>query len=175
MDTINTRHEENIHDLFMAKSEALEVDELNVDDSNESKIIGEGYYRLGKVHYDKADLVTAEDYFLKAVKRTIYPRDAFAMFKCYGFLIRIYSEMLREEEASKFIVKAEELAEKLQHDMGSLTSNFFYNVGMVFTYKGEFEKALENFRLSYQKAQKENHLSGCPVGHRPWRVLLPDP
>ena len=38
---------------------------------------------------------------------------------------------------------------------------------MVSTYKGDFEEALENFTLSYQKAQKENEHSGAegaPVG-----------
>src|SRR5690606_10747551 len=35
-------------------------------------------------------------------------------------------------------------------------------VGLVYTYKGEYEKALENFKLAYRKAQTENEpeLSG---------------
>jgi len=147
---------EKLQEALMAKTEVLEGKEFQGYDSDEDKMIGEGYYRLAKVYYDKADLSSAEDYFLRAIEKTIYPRDAFAQFKCYGFLIRIYSEMLREDEAAGYITKAEQLVETLQTDLGSLTSNYFYNVGMVHTYKGEFENALENFKLSYQKAQKEN-------------------
>lgn len=147
---------EAYQEMLMAKSEVLQGAEFNGKDSEEDKMIGEGYYRLGKVFYDKADLNTAEDYFLRALDKTIYPRDAFAKFKCYGFLIRIYSEMQMEEEAAKYIELAENLVESFQADFGSLGSDYFYNVGMVYTYKGEFEKSLENFKLSYQKAQKEN-------------------
>src|SRR5690606_12184422 len=65
----------------------------------EEHIIGEGYYRLAKVYYDKADLEKAEEFFVQALSRTIYPQDAYAMFKIYGFLIRICSENLREDDA----------------------------------------------------------------------------
>ncbi len=143
-------------EIFMAKSQALDGKDFEVNDSEEEKLVGEGYYRLGKLFYDKADLESAEEHFLKALQKTIYPRDAFAMFKCYGFLIRIYSENLKEKEAQEFIEKAEDLVSKFQNDMGSLTSHFFFNVGMVSTYKGNFNDALENYTLSYQKAQKEN-------------------
>lgn len=144
------------HDHYMAKAEATPGHSLDSDISDESKVIGEGFYRLGKVYYDKADLLNAEDYFLKALEKTIFPRDAFAMFKCYGFLIRIYSETLRETEAQKYIEKADQLVETFQKNIGNLSSHYFYNVGMVSTYKGNFEGALDNFLLSYQKAQTEN-------------------
>ncbi|MBD65885.1 MAG: hypothetical protein CME62_11805 [Halobacteriovoraceae bacterium] len=147
---------EEMQENFMAKTEAMEGAHVEGRDTEEDKIVGEGFYRLAKIYYDKADLVSAEDYFLRAVDKTIYPRDMYAQFKCYGFLIRIYSEMMREDEAAKYISLAEELVEKIQIDLGSLSSNYFYNVGMVFTYKGDFDQALDNFKLSYQKAQKEN-------------------
>lgn len=147
---------ELIHDSVMAKSEALGAENMVSRSSEEDKVIGEGFYRLGKLYYDKADLITAEDYFHKALDKTIYPRDAFARFKCYGFLIRIYSEMLKESDADKYIVEAEKLVDSFQLDAGSLGSDYFYNVGMVYTYKGEFDKSLQNFKLSYQKAQTEN-------------------
>ena len=111
---------------------------------------------MAKVYYDKADLDTAEEYFLRALDKTQYPRDAFAQFKIYGFLIRIYSESLQADKAEKFILLAEQMVEKFSMDLGSLGAEYFYNVGMVFTYKGEFTKALENFKLAYQKAQTEN-------------------
>ena len=78
------------------------------------------------------------------------------MFKCYGFLIRVYSESEREEEADRFISLAYDLIDQISRELGSLNAEYFYNVGMVYTYKGEFEKALENFQLAYQKAQIEN-------------------
>jgi tetratricopeptide (TPR) repeat protein len=159
MNTYNSENDtsrETMQEAFMARAEVLDQKELNGIDAEENKLIGEGFYRLGKVYYDKADLITAESYFIKTLEKTIYPRDAFAMFKCYGFLIRIYSEMLREDEASKYILEAEKLVELFQSTSGSLGSDYFYNVGMVYTYKGEFENSLENFKLSYQKAQKEN-------------------
>lgn len=144
------------HDYFMAKTEALERAEVETNSTAEDKIVGEGYYRLGKIYYDKADLNSAEEFFLKTLDKTIFPRDAFAQFKCFGFLIRIYSEKEQEQSAQEFIKKAEELVEKIQQEMGSLSSHYFYNAGMVATYKGDFQQALQNFELSYQKAQKEN-------------------
>lgn len=144
------------HDIYMAKTEAINSGELMGTSPEEDKTIGEGFYRLAKIYYDKADLNSAETYFLKTLDKTVFPRDAFAQFKCFGFLIRIYSEMEQEKQAQEFIARAEELVEKFQTTMGTLSSHFFYNVGMVATYKGEFQAALENFELSYQKAQTEN-------------------
>ncbi len=147
-----------LQERYMAKSSLLkEVDEKFADlEGDQERALGQGFYRLGKVYYDKADLNTAEDYFLRALDKTIYPKDAFAMFKCYGFLIRIYSENEREKDADRFIELAYELVEKFGSDLGTLGAEYFYNVGMVYTYKGEFEKALENFKLAHQKAQVEN-------------------
>ncbi|MCO4755034.1 MAG: hypothetical protein KC478_11175, partial [Bacteriovoracaceae bacterium] len=147
-----------LQERFMAKSSLLkETDQKFLDlEDDQERALGQGFYRLGKVFYDKADLDTAEDYFLRALDKTIYPKDAFAMFKCYGFLIRIYSENEREKDADRFIALAYELAERFGRDLGTLSAEYFYNVGMVYTYKGEFDKALENFKLAYQKAQTEN-------------------
>lgn len=159
MDTSNLDNQESNlkpHEYYMAQAESIRNDVMMGADADEDKVIGEGFYRLAKIYYDKADLNSAEEFFLKALEKTIFPRDAFAMFKCYGFLIRIYSEKQEEDSAQEFIEKAEQLVEKFQESMGSLSSHYFYNVGMVATYKGEFDKALENFSLSYQKAQTEN-------------------
>ena len=147
-----------LQERYMAKSSLVEDHDARFEEleSDRERIIGQGYYRLAKVYYDKADLETAEDYFLRGLEKTVYPKDSFAMFKCYGFLIRIYSESEREDEAEKYIALAEELVEKFGNDLGSLNAEYFFNVGMVFTYKGEFEKALENFKLSHLKAQQEN-------------------
>jgi len=148
---------EQLQERFMARTSLLdETDRTYIDLGDTERTLGQGYYRLGKIYYDKADLGNAEDYFLRALDKTVYPRDGFAMLKIYGFLIRIYSESLQETEAGRYISFAEELVEKFGRDLGSLGSEYFYNVGMVFTYKGDFEKALEHFKLSYQKAQTEN-------------------
>lgn len=146
-----------LQERYMAKSSLLEeTDTRFMDVEDHERVLGQGYYRLGKVYYDKADLENAEDYFLRALDKTVYPKDAFAMFKCYGFLIRVYSESEREEEADKFITLAYALIDQISRELGSLNAEYFYNVGMVYTYKGEFEKALENFQLAYKKAQTEN-------------------
>lgn len=160
METIGTSEKElreQLQERFMARTSLLdETDKSYIDLEDKERTLGQGYYRLAKVYYDKADLKNAEEYFLRALDKTIYPRDAFAMLKIYGFLIRVYSESLMESEAENYIVLAEELVDRFGRDLGSLTAEYFYNVGMVFTYKGDFEKALENFKLSYQKAQTEN-------------------
>lgn len=123
---------------------------------DQDKVLGEGFYRLAKVYYDKAELNTAEEYFLRALDKTEYPKDAFTQFKIYGFLIRIYSESLQEQQAEKFIELTEKLVDKFSVDLGSLGAEYFYNVGMVHNYKGDFEFALENFKLAWQKSQLEN-------------------
>lgn len=160
METTNTSEKElreQLQERFMARTSLLEeTDKSYVDLGDTERTLGQGYYRLAKVYYDKADLKNAEEYFLRALDKTIYPRDAFAMLKIYGFLIRIYSESLMESEAGRYIKLAEELVDRFGADLGTLTAEFFYNVGMVYTYKGDFQRALENFKLSYQKAQTEN-------------------
>lgn len=145
-----------VKDELLSLIEHQKHQQVKLSDVNFEKFVGEGFYRLGKVYYDKADLVTAEGYFLQALDKTIYPRDVFAQFKCYGFLIRIYSERLMDDEVQKYTKLAEELVEKYSVDCGSLSAQFFYNIGMVYSYKGEFEQALENFTLGYRKAQQEN-------------------
>lgn len=149
---------EELQERFMAKTSLLEeVDrrfETLADDKE--RILGQGFYRLAKVYYDKADLANARNYFDKALAKTVFPKDSFAMLKCYGFLIRICSEQQEEELANKYIDLALQTIEKVEGQLGTLSAEFFYNVGMVYTYKGEFQSALENFKLAYQKAQVEN-------------------
>lgn len=149
---------EELQERFMAQSSVFKDsnEKFSSLEDDQERVIGQGFYRLGKVYYDKADLSSAEDYFLRALDKTVYPKDAFAIFKIYGFLIRIYSESLNEKQADRFIALAEAHAEKLSKDLGSLGSEYFYNVGMVHTYKGEIANSFDNFKLSYEKAQTEN-------------------
>ncbi|MFY7993620.1 MAG: winged helix-turn-helix domain-containing protein [Bacteriovoracaceae bacterium] len=120
------------------------------------RVEAQGFYRLAKVFYDKADFEKAEEYFLKALERSEFPQDAFAMFKTYGFLIRICSEGLRETEANKYIKISSDLLEKTVTTLPTLHSEYFYNAGLLSTYKGEFAEAHKNFQQAYRKAQMEN-------------------
>ncbi|MFZ4714077.1 MAG: winged helix-turn-helix domain-containing protein [Bacteriovoracaceae bacterium] len=123
---------------------------------NSKRVIGQSQYRLAKIYYDKADLLKAESYFLKASQECELPRDGFPLFKIYGFLIRIYSEGLNQEEAITYIEKSEELLENLAVNLGTLTAEYFYNMGVVKTYRSDFAEAKTNFMLAHKKAQEEN-------------------
>lgn len=139
------------------------VVDLNKDDKflshlpeSSERIEGQGHYRLAKIYYDKADFEKAEEHFLEALKRTELPQDAFAIFKTYGFLIRIYSEGLNEKEANKYIQLSSELLDKIVGMLPTLNGEYFYNAAIVNTYRGEFLEAQKNFNQAYRKAQTEN-------------------
>lgn len=146
-------------DVFMGRSVLdFEKDDKILKDLPESssRIQGQGHYRLAKLYYDKSDLLKAEEYFLKALEMSEFPRDTFAIFKTYGFLIRIYSQTLNEREAEKYITLSEKILEEYSKNAGSLNAEYFYNQGVVSSYRGEFERAKENFQMSYKKSQEEN-------------------
>jgi tetratricopeptide (TPR) repeat protein len=124
---------------------------------NESKRIeGQGHYRLAKIFYDKADFEKAEEHFREALSRTELPQDAFAIFKIYGFLIRIYSESLNEKEANKYIQLSSDLLDQTVSILPTLNGEYFYNAAVVNTYRGDFSEAQKNFNQAYRKAQVEN-------------------
>lgn len=145
---------------FMAGTALLKEHDKSLNFDNltpeQDHTLGQGLYRLAKIYYDKADLTTAKTHFLDALSKTTYPKDAFAILKIYGFLIRIHTQMLEDEKANEYMELAQDLVEKFSRDLASLGAEFFYNVGMIYTYKGDFTQALENFQLSYKKAQIEN-------------------
>jgi tetratricopeptide (TPR) repeat protein len=124
--------------------------------ADSSRIEGQGHYRLAKIFYDKADFEKAEDHFRQALAKTEMPQDAFVIFKIHGFLIRIYSESLNEREANKFIQLSSDLIEQTVASLPSLNAEYFYNVAVVNTYRGEFSEAQKNFVQAYRKAQTEN-------------------
>jgi len=121
-----------------------------------ARLEGQGLYRLAKIYYDKADFEKAEESFLGALDRCELPQDAYAMFKIYGFLIRIYSESLNEKEAERYIQASSDLLDKVVAQLPSLNAEYFYNAAVVNTYKGEFSEANKNFHQAYRKAQTEN-------------------
>jgi tetratricopeptide (TPR) repeat protein len=117
---------------------------------------GRANYSLAKVHYDKGDLEQAENYFLKSLGYTEAPRDFFLKLKILGFLIRIASEKLENEKASELISLAEGIMESSAKYLGSLNSEYFYNLAVIKNYKGAFEEARENFKIAYRKSKEEN-------------------
>jgi tetratricopeptide (TPR) repeat protein len=160
MDTIQTRNDEAPSvETMMTRS----VVDLGKDDrflahlpTDSTRIEGQGHYRLAKIYYDKADFEKAEEHFLMSLARTELPQDAFAVFKIYGFLIRIYSESLNEREANKYIDLSSSLLDQIVATLPSLNGEYFYNAAVVHTYKGDFTEAQKNFNLAYRKAQTEN-------------------
>jgi tetratricopeptide (TPR) repeat protein len=118
--------------------------------------MGKAFYQLGKLHYDKADLNEAEGYFVKSLECTERPRDTFSIFKILGFLIRIASEKLEDEKAQYYIAQSEKLVDDLAQILGSLNAEYFYNVGIIKNYSGNFEEARQNFELCYKRSKEEN-------------------
>jgi tetratricopeptide (TPR) repeat protein len=117
-----------------------------------SSDIGRSYYQLGKVYYDKADLDKAEEAFTKALSYADPIRDGFSILKTYGFLIRLASEKLEDSKAQKYILESEKLMDALSRALPTLSSEFFYNLGVVKNYGGNFEEAKANFELAYKKS-----------------------
>jgi tetratricopeptide (TPR) repeat protein len=155
---IQNKSEVTALDTTMAKATLnfKKDDQFVSEYEDEQRIEGQGFYRLAKVYYDKSDLRKAEEFFIKSLERTSFPRDAFAMFKIHGFLIRIYSESLQEAKAEHHIQCSEILLEKLANALGTLNAEYFYNLGVVNTYRGDFREARKNFTLTYKKAQEEH-------------------
>lgn len=101
--------------------------------------LGKSHYQLGKIYYDKSDLGKAETHFIKALSFTEEPRDYYSKFKILGFLIRIASEQLDDHKAGLYIQDADNIVEKMSTALGTLNAEYFYNVGIVNNYKGDFE------------------------------------
>lgn len=118
--------------------------------------LGRANYSLAKIHYDKGDLEQAETFFLKSLGYTESPRDIFLKLKILGFLIRIASEKLENEKASELISLAEGIMENSAKYLGSLNSEYFYNLAVIKNYSGAFEEARENFQIAYKKSKEEN-------------------
>lgn len=116
----------------------------------------DAHYKLAKICYDKSNLSRAELNFEKALQYTQKPKDIFTVFKILGFLVRLNSEKMNSENAEKFIRASEDLIEEIPAHLGSLNAEYFYNVGVVHTYRGKFVEARNNFNLAFNKAKQEN-------------------
>jgi len=137
---------------FLKMNDHLEIDAASFDQHE----IGRAFYQLGKIHYDKSDLLEAEANFEKALSCASQPKDLFSVLKMLGFLIRINSEKLNDDRAQSYIIKAEESLELLGQTLGSLNAEYFYNAGIISNYRGDFVAAKENFNLAYKKSKESN-------------------
>lgn len=122
----------------------------------EKREFGRSCYKLGKTYYDKSDLDEAEVNFSKALQCGVFPKDTFVLFKTLGFLIRIASEKLEDDKALTYIERAETMADDYAKEAGGLNAEYFYNLGLVKNYRGDFMAARENFQLSFKKSKEEN-------------------
>ena len=115
--------------------------------------VGRSLYELGKLYYDKSDLINAAKYFEESFKCLEAPQDVFSMFKVLGFLIRIASERSEKEKGEKHIALATSLIEEMAQTPTPLNAEYFYNVGIVENYRGNFDEARTNYRIAYDKSQ----------------------
>ena len=117
--------------------------------------IGRAFYSLGKIYYDKSDLLRAEENFVRAYQCTEREDSVFQTLKILGFLIRISSEKLEDDKAKTYIHEAERLVESLATAMASLNAEYFYHLGVVNTYKSDFQTAYTHYELAYRKSCEE--------------------
>lgn len=124
-------------------------------------------YELAKLFYDKSDFVKAQIAFERALKFCETPRDGYTVLKILGFLIRIASERLEDDRAVQLTTAAEKVMEELGNSLGSLSAEYFYNMGMVKNYRSDFMAAKESFEIAYRKSKEENDpelLAKCLLG-----------
>ena len=115
--------------------------------------VSKSLYELGKIYYDKSDLINAEKYFKSSIDYLEMPKDAFSLFKILGFLIRIASERLEQKKGEEYIKQATALIQEISQANIPLGAEYFYNVGIMENYCGNFDKAGKNYRITYEKSQ----------------------
>lgn len=124
---------------------------------NSARELGQTHYKLAKVYYDKSELDKAEFYFLKALAACEFPEDSFAMLKITGFLIRVYSELMKLDDTERSIKLSQTLIQSAFSSMEwTLKPEYLFYLGANFTYQGDFEEANKNFELAIKKAQESN-------------------
>jgi tetratricopeptide (TPR) repeat protein len=151
------RPAEQIHNggLWVAKS-SLEIQREDRDLEGESLAISRGYYRLAKIYYDKADLLKAEESFLKSLEKLDEVHGPSFLFKIYGFLIRMASERCLQEKVNDYVGRLEKaLLEK--HSWDSLSeAESLYKMATLLTYKGDLLRAREYFLKAIQRSKEQN-------------------
>ncbi len=124
--------------------------------AEQKRLQGQAHYRLAKVYYDKADLKNAEEAFLQALELCEMPSDGLAMIKISGFLIRIYSEAMKKDEAQIYIDLSKMVLDYLFSNENDLCAEYFFYSGVIATYQGQFKEAKQQFSLAYKRSQQEN-------------------
>lgn len=128
------------HAIMNTSNEKMTMDE---------RTLGQAHYRLGKIFFDKSDFQKAEKHFLKALDLCMLPEDGFPILKIAGFLVRIYSETLKKEDAANFIDVSKMVLDIMDAQKGISGAELAFFHGVVDTYLGHFEDAKKNFSLSY--------------------------
>ncbi len=123
---------------------------------SDSRIKAQARYRLAKLYYDKSDLNKAKKHFQEVLKLLSVPQDAIFMLKVLGFLIHIAAERLDSNTVAEYTTQCFVLLKRLEDSLGTLNTEYFYNLGMVYAYRGESQKSEENFLIAYKKSQEEN-------------------
>jgi len=113
-------------------------------------------YKLGKIYYDKNDLAAAAKFFQKCLEDSTTQTDTYKQLKILGFLIRISSECLDDSNARSLITKTEILLGQLTIANGPFGAEYYYYVGSLHNYKGEFLEAAESLLVACRKAKEEN-------------------
>jgi len=133
-----------------------DLQELGVEKGEVTRTdVGTSFYQLGKIYYDKADLDKAEEAFEKSLQLFDPLKDGFSILKAYGFLIRIASEKLEDQKAQKCIEESEKLIDLLGRHLPTLNAEYFYNLGVVKNYSGQFEEARKNLNWPLQNHRKK--------------------
>jgi tetratricopeptide (TPR) repeat protein len=146
-------------DLWMAKS-SLDIQGEDKDTTDEKWVTSRGYYRLAKIYYDKADLLKAEESFLKSLAYSsstgISSQGSSFLFKIYGFLIRMASEQQHQFKVDDYIARLETILSD-HYSWEHLTeAEALYQMATLFTYKSHFIKAREYFLKATQRSKEQN-------------------
>ncbi len=154
MDTTSTQNELSADSVMALIASKIPSAELPFD-----LTLAQSYYRLGKIYYDKSDLLAARECFLKTLeisKRN--NNDGDFRYKVLGFLIRIASEVMQNKEVDLYVQESKEILVALSQNPENINCEFYYNYGLLGTHQHNIsqEQAREYFYKSYQKSLKEN-------------------
>ena len=155
VDTVELAKNSNNYGPLLAMSPFRDEDVASFLKEKRGRLgVSKSLYELGKLYYDKSDLVNAEKHFEDSLKYLKTPDDAFSMFKVLGFLIRIASEKLEKEKGEEYIVRASLLIQEMTQSGALLGAEYFYNVGIVENYRGNFDEAGVNYKMAYDKSKE---------------------
>ncbi|MFN8370875.1 MAG: winged helix-turn-helix domain-containing protein [Bacteriovoracaceae bacterium] len=154
MDSTSSQTELNADSVMALLANKIQETGLPLDVA-----LAQSYYRLGKIYYDKSDLLAARECFLKTLEISKRNNsDGDFRYKVLGFLIRIASESMQMKEVELYVQESKEILVTLSQSPENINCEFYYNYGMLGAYQHNIsqEQAREYFYKSYQKSLKEN-------------------